>query len=158
MDGWYLDTPWTDLINTKLSGSGQAHAHTGTHQDFPLYNIKLHNRQKELTETPVSRAGGRRRSCLDLFRMAMNKAFGSTVTFYLLIVVVLTQGCSFCRNSSSRTLKCALFCAFGYKENFAQIQVNKLTAGVGGGAGRDWEFGTGRCKGLYTVWRNTELY
>ena len=60
MDDWYLDTPWTDLINTKLLGSGQAHAQTGTHKEFLLYNIKLHNRQKEFTETPVSRAGGRR--------------------------------------------------------------------------------------------------
>lgn len=114
MDGWSLDTPRTDLINTELSGSGQAHTHSGTHKEFLLYSVKSHNRQKEFTETPVSRAGGAATSCQDLFRMDMDKAFGNTVTFYLLIVVVLTQVCSFGRNSSSWTLKCALFCAFSY--------------------------------------------
>ena len=58
MDGWSLDTPRTDLINTELSGSGQAHTHSGTHKEFLLYSVKSHNRQKEFTETPVSRAGG----------------------------------------------------------------------------------------------------
>jgi len=58
MDGWYLDTPWTDLINSKLSGSGQAHAHTGTHKEFPLYNIKLHNRQKDSLRRQSAELGG----------------------------------------------------------------------------------------------------
>ena len=54
MDDWYLDTPWTDLINTKLLGSGQAHAHTGTHKEFLLYNIKLHNSSVQFRHSVMS--------------------------------------------------------------------------------------------------------
>lgn len=43
MHDWSLDTPRTDLINTKLSGSGQAHTHSGTYKEFLLYSVKSHN-------------------------------------------------------------------------------------------------------------------